>query len=197
MALTREHDYVTLPADPQSMRDGRAPIRDPDVLALHAGGRTGDEDLYWEVLDHLPRETRNYVAAVTGRTVEEWRDEERKSAAEPEAGAESCLEVLAALDAPPPAALASQERQAEWQPWGVQVAGNFSQSRALATYRHLQERHPAVLAERSPLILRKRNLSLGTREMVNVRVPAPTREAANDLCRRLREEGAACIVLKN
>jgi hypothetical protein len=48
-----------------------------------------------------------------------------------------------------------------------------------------------------PLILRKRNLSLGTRPMVNVRVPAPTREAANDLCRQLRDEGAACIVLKN
>ena len=154
----------------------------------------------------LPRETRNYVAAITGRTVEEWRDlgapdgpadEERKAAAELEAGAGSCLQVLAALDAPPPTALALQQRQAEWQPWGVQVAGNFSQSRALATYRNLQERHPAVLGERTPLVLRKRNLSLGTREMVNVRVPAPTREAANDLCRRLREEGAACIVLKN
>ena len=145
----------------------------------------------------MPRETRNYVAAITGRTVEDWRDEERKAAAEPEAGVESCLEVLAALDAPPPTALALQQRQAEWQPWGVQVAGNFSQSRALATYRDLQERHPAVLGERTPLILRKRNLSFGTREMVNVRVPAPTREAANDLCRRLREEGAACVVLKN
>lgn len=31
------------------------------VLARHADGRTGDEDLYWEVLDHLPRETRDYV----------------------------------------------------------------------------------------------------------------------------------------
>jgi hypothetical protein len=90
-----------------------------------------------------------------------------------------------------------QGRQADWQPWGVQVAGNFSQSRALATYRNLQKHHPALLGDRSPLILRKRNLSLGTRELVNVRVPAPTREAANDLCRQLRDEGAACIVLKN
>ena len=31
------------------------------VLARHADGRSGDEDLYWEVLDHLPRETRDYV----------------------------------------------------------------------------------------------------------------------------------------
>lgn len=31
------------------------------VLARHANGRSGDEDLYWDVLDHLPRETRDYV----------------------------------------------------------------------------------------------------------------------------------------
>ncbi|HKJ02187.1 MAG TPA: lytic transglycosylase domain-containing protein [Longimicrobiales bacterium] len=31
------------------------------VLARHADGRSGDEDLYWEVLDYLPRETRDYV----------------------------------------------------------------------------------------------------------------------------------------
>jgi hypothetical protein len=154
----------------------------------------------------LPRETRNYVAAITGRTADEWRDigapdesagEDLDSEAKREAAAATCLEVLAALDAPPSASLALQGRQADWQPWGAQVAGNFSQSRALATYRNLQERHPALLADRSPLILRKRNLSLGTREMVNVRVPAPTREAANDLCRQLRDEGAACVVLKN
>lgn len=31
------------------------------VLARHAEGRSGDEDLYWEILDYLPRETRDYV----------------------------------------------------------------------------------------------------------------------------------------
>jgi len=31
------------------------------VLARHADGRSGDEDLYWEILDYLPRETRDYV----------------------------------------------------------------------------------------------------------------------------------------
>jgi hypothetical protein len=46
----------------------------------------------------------------------------------------------------------------------------------------LQKRHPDVLGDREPLIVRKQNLSLGTRPMINVRIPAPTREAANDLC---------------
>ena len=79
----------------------------------------------------------------------------------------------------------------------MQLAGNFSQARALATYRNLQQRHPEVLGDRPPLIVRKRNLSLGPRPMVNVRVAAPTREAAADICRRLRDEGAVCVVLKN
>jgi membrane-bound lytic murein transglycosylase D len=31
------------------------------ILNLHAGGRIGDEALYWEIIDYLPRETREYV----------------------------------------------------------------------------------------------------------------------------------------
>ncbi|MBM4185073.1 MAG: lytic transglycosylase domain-containing protein [Gemmatimonadetes bacterium] len=37
------------------------PARVERVLELYADGRTGDEGIYWEVLRHLPRETREYV----------------------------------------------------------------------------------------------------------------------------------------
>jgi len=37
------------------------PSRVERVLNRHADGRRGEEDLYWDVLDHLPRETREYV----------------------------------------------------------------------------------------------------------------------------------------
>ncbi|MEQ1856361.1 MAG: lytic transglycosylase domain-containing protein [Longimicrobiales bacterium] len=37
------------------------PARIERVLELYADGRTGDESIYWEVLRHLPRETREYV----------------------------------------------------------------------------------------------------------------------------------------
>jgi membrane-bound lytic murein transglycosylase D len=37
------------------------PARIERVLQLYAGGRTGDEGIYWEILRHLPRETREYV----------------------------------------------------------------------------------------------------------------------------------------
>ena len=38
-------------------------------LRRHAQGRTGDEDLYWEILDHLPRETREYVPRLVAATM--------------------------------------------------------------------------------------------------------------------------------
>jgi membrane-bound lytic murein transglycosylase D len=39
------------------------------VLNVHAEGRRGDEDLYWEVLRHLPRETREYVPRIVAATI--------------------------------------------------------------------------------------------------------------------------------
>jgi membrane-bound lytic murein transglycosylase D len=39
------------------------------VLNRHAGGRTGDEGLYWEILEHLPRETRDYVPRLVAATL--------------------------------------------------------------------------------------------------------------------------------
>lgn len=148
----------------------------------------------------LPRETRDYVAAITGRPVEDWSSGEafKEDSQEKRAGPETCVELVALIAVPPalsplPAALGS----ADWQPWGVQLAASFSQEKALASYRAMQQRHPAILAERSPLILRKRNLSRGTKPLVQVRLPAPTRQAANELCRELRAAGSVCVVLRN
>ena len=45
------------------------PGRVERVLRRHAEGRMGDEDLYWEVLDHLPRETREYVPRLIAATI--------------------------------------------------------------------------------------------------------------------------------
>jgi membrane-bound lytic murein transglycosylase D len=45
------------------------PGRVERVLHLHAEGRTGEEDIYWEVLRHLPRETREYVPRLVAATI--------------------------------------------------------------------------------------------------------------------------------
>jgi membrane-bound lytic murein transglycosylase D len=45
------------------------PSRLERVLHLHADGRRGEEELYWEVLGHLPRETREYVPRLVAATI--------------------------------------------------------------------------------------------------------------------------------
>jgi len=45
------------------------PGRVEHVLRRHADGRSGEEGLYWEVLDHLPRETREYVPRLVAATI--------------------------------------------------------------------------------------------------------------------------------
>jgi membrane-bound lytic murein transglycosylase D len=45
------------------------PGRVERILHRHAEGRIGDEDIYWEVLEHLPRETREYIPKLIAVTV--------------------------------------------------------------------------------------------------------------------------------
>lgn len=53
------------------------PGRVSRALRAHAGDQTGEEELYWEIIDHLPRETRVYVPkmlalSVLGGSAEEY-----------------------------------------------------------------------------------------------------------------------------
>jgi hypothetical protein len=166
------------------------------AAAYNAGpGRVAD---WLAGSDELPWETRNYVAAVTGRAVEDWSSSDAASAEpapEGPQGPRTCLELVALIAVPP--VLSRPEAGGERQPWGVQLAVGFSQERALLSYRQLQKRHPSVLGKRQPLILRKTNRSRGTKPVVQVRVAAPTRQAADAICRELRSAGGACMVLRN
>jgi len=53
------------------------PGRVSRALKAHAGDQTGEEQLYWEIIEHLPRETRAYVPkmlalVVLGEAAEEY-----------------------------------------------------------------------------------------------------------------------------
>ncbi len=53
------------------------PGRVAKALGSHAGDAAGDEEIYWEILEHLPRETRAYVPKmlaliVLGHSAEEY-----------------------------------------------------------------------------------------------------------------------------
>jgi len=144
----------------------------------------------------LPRETRNYVASITGRAVEEWAEDLKKS---PEAqeqedakqDPESCQQVVAALRQPGRA----DDIEAPLAPWGVQLAGNFSKARALASYRRASAAYASLLKDTRPMIIGTRLRYRGTRIFYRVRIPAESRRSGEELCQKIRSLRGSCVVL--
>ncbi|MEP9348714.1 lytic transglycosylase domain-containing protein [Xanthobacter sp. KR7-225] len=143
----------------------------------------------------LPAETRTYVQLITGMSAQDWAALKRQGGAPPAFPAGSCRVTLASLrqGAPLPAGAVSEL----FAPWGVQLSGNFSRERALASFRRTAERYRAVIADQLPVIISTRTAGRGARPFYRVRLPAGTREAAARLCDRLRQAGGACVVLPN
>ncbi|MBB3773959.1 hypothetical protein FHS55_004605 [Angulomicrobium tetraedrale] len=108
-------------------------------------------------------------------------------------GPTGCLGVTAALRRG--GGEVAQEIATITAPWGVQLSGNFSKARALASYQRTQKRFAALLEGTQPMIIGARLRSRGSRAFYRVRVAQPSRQAAQALCSRLRALGGACIVL--
>ncbi|WP_052763833.1 lytic transglycosylase domain-containing protein [Microvirga massiliensis] len=138
----------------------------------------------------LPFETEAYVRWITGRPAEDWRPD-ADPPEEPAADDASCLTVLASLGKPG----ADEPLPGPLAPWGVQLAGNFSKQLALAAYSRASRPLRDVIGEAQPMIIGTRLRSRGTRAFYRVRVPAQTRQAAEQLCARIRARNGSCIVL--
>ncbi|MFC1460762.1 lytic transglycosylase domain-containing protein [Microvirga arabica] len=143
----------------------------------------------------LPAETQNYVVAVTGRSAEEWASDarDRKDAGQEASGTEpqTCLQIVATLRVPG----RGDTIEAPFAPWGVQLAGNFSKDKALASFRRASGAYASLIKDTRPMIIGTRLRYRGTRTFYRVRAPAETRQAAEQLCRDIRSAGGSCIVL--
>jgi len=146
----------------------------------------------------LPAETRNYVLAITGMSVEAWAASGKREPAP--IAKPGCGALMALLHrAPNPFVQKLEERVnlVAVAPWGVQLAAGFSRDRALAEYATLAKRYGEVLAGRDPSLLSSLFRTRGTQPFYQVRVGADTRAAAEGLCGSIRRAGGACIVLRN
>jgi hypothetical protein len=142
----------------------------------------------------MPAETRAYVQAITGASVEQWAkttvDTDRKSGA-------TCGELMATLLRAPNTFVAALEQRViagALQPWGVILGGDMSRDRILSRYAALQVRYAAVLEGRDPILIER---GRGPLPRYQVRIGAETRAAANDLCGRIHKSGGDCAVLRN
>ncbi|SEG64214.1 lytic transglycosylase domain-containing protein [Bosea lathyri] len=155
----------------------------------------------------LPYETENYVVAITGATAQQWAQDAKAEAnrdardlplmrrpATPDS-ASACGTVVAAVRAGSRPSLSFAE--AAFAPWGVQLAGNFSKGRALASFQRAAIRHRAIIGDLQPMIIGTRLRSRGTRAFYRVRLPAATRAAAIALCQRIQSHQGACVVLRS
>lgn len=148
----------------------------------------------------LPEETRHYVHSVTGHPASDWTKSEARHPIPPIGEAKHFLTdcvKLASRGIDVSAAPLIKTKSAERKPWGVQVAGSHSESAALAVFARLKLRHPELLRNAEPVVLRKRNPGMGSRRIVNVRIGSESRNEADQLCAKLLAKGSACVVLKN
>jgi hypothetical protein len=149
----------------------------------------------------LPAETRRYVRFVTGRNPDEWigSGSSNPAAATPgddPAELRSCLVVTAELRRGGGGGGSDGVVAAElWAPWGVQLAGNFSKSLALAAFDRARARYAGVIGDTRPMIIGRLLRSRGTRPFYQVRLPAASRTVAEQLCGRIQSIGGACVAM--
>ena len=148
----------------------------------------------------MPEQTRNYVAVITGSTVDEWAKAGKSGKLPESAPPTSCHQLMALLKrAPNPFVTQLEEhvRLAVAKLWGVQLAAGFDRNKALAMYSRAIRNLGAVIGDRDPSLLSSFMRSRGTRPFYQVRIGADTRGEADDLCNRIRKAGGACFVLRN
>lgn len=181
---------------------------------------------------YLPMETEDYVAFITGRSVQEWNTgkievpdpparrkaaetvaveprpsdprpaearngdpnpaKEKSAAARAEPSAKDCVTLVAMIRTYRPSLI-----EGAYAPFGVQLSGNFSKSRAIAAYHRQVARYPSLLEGKPTLILGKRGAGRGRRAFYRVRLPADTLREATQFCQSLKKLGGACVVLRN
>jgi hypothetical protein len=146
----------------------------------------------------LPFETQAYVRIITGYAAEAWASPTPPQPASNTAPSNAaigarCVE-LAKLLIDRPQRRRDLKSDPAWGPWGVQLAGTWSEGRVLATYEQLRRRYDAILGERLPLVL---DAQRRAPSRFIVRVSESSRKEADALCARLKAAGGACIVLRN
>lgn len=148
---------------------------------------------------YLPGETRHYVLAVTGLSIDDWvargghndNDSSRRY---------NCKELISLVRNEPSEFVTRLEQRVATgsaMPWGVQLAAGFSRERALASYAKTLQAMRSLSVENDPIMLSAVLRSRGTRRFYQARIGTETRAKADSLCNQVRQLNYPCFVLKN
>src|SRR5882757_5565180 len=159
------------------------------AAAYNAG--PGQVEAWLAGRSRLPFETQAYVRIITGYAAEAWAAQappqvpSSNTSTSNTAPGERCVE-LAKLLIDRPQRRRDLTSDPAWGPWGVQLAGTWSEGRVLATYEQLRRWYNAVLGDRLPLVLYAARRAPST---FIVRVSENSRAGADALCAKLRAAG--------
>nr|WP_316219306.1 lytic transglycosylase domain-containing protein [Bradyrhizobium sp. SZCCHNR2026] len=148
----------------------------------------------------MPYETRNYVSAITGTTIDDWATAGKGGKPPPNSPPTSCHQLMALLKRAPNPFVTQLEQHvalAAAKLWGVQLAAGFDRNKALAMYARAIRGLSAIIGDRDPSLLSSVMRSRGSHPFYQVRIGADTRAEADDLCNRIRRARGACFVLRN
>jgi hypothetical protein len=143
----------------------------------------------------LPDETEDYVLSITRRPADWFRDRAREVEPRPLDAARPFAESCGRL--PVMATRAVFFEGGAWKPWGVQVAAGRSSGAAHKAFSRLKRLHPAVLGDKTPIILRPGKKRIRVPQRYAVRVGFDSRREAAVMCQQLKARGGACVVTRN
>jgi hypothetical protein len=143
----------------------------------------------------LPRETRNYVAIITGASAEAWRDAPPQGQTFALAGGpfKPACEAMAKARrvtplGPPPARFAT---------WGVQVGYGRNEAEARANFARQTRACPREVGQERRELVPIASRGPGRPNYVAIRLTADSRGEAIRLCRALSDAGCRCRVFRN
>jgi hypothetical protein len=154
----------------------------------------------------MPLETQDYVAFITGKEVAEWRE---ATAAHPipaigkrDSFSANCVQLASRTVIVVGKRVAKRAGlpgivTAKPKPWGAMLTADFSETRALAMFNRLKLRFPNKLGTKRPMVVRKKDLSRGTKAIAAVMLGANSQAEAIATCRSLVSDGIPCVVKKN
>ena len=144
----------------------------------------------------MPTETRAYVQAITGRSVDEWA---KAGAVEMVAPKQECPELVASLQGGEHGFFYELQKRVETalgKPWGVALAAGFSRAHVLDLYARLMNKLSDLIGPHDPVVASSVLRSRGTQPFYQARIGAETKQDADHLCGQIRTAGAACIVVR-
>jgi hypothetical protein len=143
----------------------------------------------------LPSETRNYVAVTTGRSADDWKSTTPPKEAETAIPKGLPCTTLANLIVPKP-----RETEPAGPPlprWGLQLAANWSENVAWASYRRMEKQYASVIGGREPVAVKTHAYGMGTAARYAIRINGDDWSTLQKLCNKLVMAGGACVVLPN